>query len=969
MGRDWTRSGNDLSYDAVTLLGKCREVAPVALPPGLDGGLRYGLARVERKQDGFCDLVIHVDGTRKTGPGARFVLSPAAIRLFQDPADRFILASLYGAWRQEEDESRPLGDKVRLWGAMSAVLVPKMAWSGRLLLVNQDEELEEDGPVGLAEDPQPWTLVMKVDRDKPSGVLTFTGMLKRGKEERSILGAELTSDGWFVDGHTLSRYEADPLWCRFFLKHTRFKVEERDLADYLLKLGKLGHKLPTCVWPSGVKSPFVQGVRPVPVLELTPPYLSTVMWMGKVTFLYGKLSVSSELEAVSYSPSGGVLVARDPDAEALCLQQLADAGFESWTDMQQLHWGMDSEKVGSAVPELSQQGWRVQVAGKQGGTVQIRHESDWTLQAAYGVDWFDLNGVQWGVGLGLRSVSAADLVAAISENRGFVIIPGSGEAFVIPGELKRLIMTLLAWGKQAGGTIKVPKNKAQLIGILMAEAGAGGTGAAFGVSPGKINAFDSIKPCDPPPTFSRKFTLRQYQKEGLGWLHFLRDFGFGGCLADDMGLGKTVQVIALLEGRRLEREKDRTIPPSLVIVPRSLVFNWVAEIGRFAPGMRVHAHAGSGRFAGTALFNAHDVIITTYGTVRSDLGLLKTMDFDYVVLDEAHEIRNAEALCSRAVKVLKARHRLAVTGTPVMNYLGDLKSIFEFLNPGIFTVLGKLQDPKKKGQGKGFDFTLSGSILRPFILRREKSKVAKDLPLKTEQTLQCDLSDEERLEYDTLRDLYRQTLLKQVDAEGMAVMQMHVLAALTKLRQLACHRGLLDSSKIGDGSSKLDMLMDRVKQVVQEGHKVLVFSQFTSLLAIVRPLFDAAGLTHAYLDGKTPPTKRAEEINRFQTDKDVSCFLLSLKAGGLGLNLTAADYVFIIDPWWNPAIEQQAMDRAHRIGQKRPVFAYRIIMRDTVEEKMMELHARKRALVEGLLTEDNARITSLTRDDLALLLS
>ena len=768
MARQLTQSGNDLSREAVELLEKCRAVAPVTLPPGLDGGVRYGLARVDRKPEGFCDLVIRVDCSKFAGPESRFVLSPATIRLFRDPADRRILALLYGAWREDEQDSQGVGDRVRLCGEMAATLLPELAGSGRLLLVNEDDDIDDDRQIRMDEDPHPWTLLMKVDRDVPSAILTFTGRLKRGDEERSIYGADLNPDGWLLSGQTLSRYEGDPLWCRFFLKNMRFRVPERDLTDYLQKLGNSGHKLPPCRWPAGMRLPFVQGLHPVPVLELTPPYLYATEWLGEVMFRYGDVSVFPGTEAVSYSSAGGMLIARDPGAEALCLKQLIDAGFASSIDAQLLRWNIDSERAGAAVPGLIQQGWRVQVVRKRGAAVQIRHDPDWTLQTLYGMDWFDLNGVQWGTGKGLRSVSAAALITAINQNKGFVIIPKSGEAFVIPGELKRLIMTMLAWGKQDGSSIKVPKNKAELIGTLMSDAGTAGTGPGFKLNSKKINTFKSIKPCDPPPTFSRQFTLRHYQKEGLGWLHFLRDFGFGGCLADDMGLGKTVQVIALLEGRRVAREKDKTIPPSLVVVPRSLVFNWVAEIGRFAPLMRVHAHAGSGRFASAGLFSAYDVIITTYGTVRSDLGLLNAIDFDYVVLDEAHEIRNADTRCSRAVKALKAKHRLAMTGTPVMNHSEDLKSLFEFLNPGMFNVITKLQGPNGGSGGKGFELSLAGSILRPFILRREKSRVAMDLPAKTEQIIMCDLNDEERLEYDTLRELYRQTLLKQVDAEGMS---------------------------------------------------------------------------------------------------------------------------------------------------------------------------------------------------------
>jgi SNF2 family DNA or RNA helicase len=345
------------------------------------------------------------------------------------------------------------------------------------------------------------------------------------------------------------------------------------------------------------------------------------------------------------------------------------------------------------------------------------------------------------------------------------------------------------------------------------------------------------------------------------------------------------------------------------------------------------------------------------------------MTFDYVILDEAQAIKNADSQSSKATRLLKARHRLALSGTPIENHIGELWAIMEFLNPGMLGSAGVFKRFSGVGGGAALDDegkALLSKALRPFILRRTKSQVVKDLPEKTEQTLICTMEADQRRCYDELKEHYRRALLRKETAE-LNRSQIEVLEALLRLRQAACHPGLIDPSRAGEASAKLDMLLPQIAEVVEEGHKVLVFSQFTRFLAIVRDLLDKEGLTYEYLDGQT--RDRARRVERFQTDPDCPIFLISLKAGGLGLNLTAAEYVYLLDPWWNPAVEAQAIDRSHRIGQTRHVFAYRLICRDTVEQKILELQQRKRELADAILSEDNRVIQSLTREDLEYLLS
>jgi SNF2 family DNA or RNA helicase len=410
--------------------------------------------------------------------------------------------------------------------------------------------------------------------------------------------------------------------------------------------------------------------------------------------------------------------------------------------------------------------------------------------------------------------------------------------------------------------------------------------------------------------------------------------------------------------------------PSLVVVPRSLVGNWLAEAARFTPALRVldHSHAARDTDAAAAI-GAHDVALVTYGTLRRDIATLAEIEFDYVVLDEAQAIKNASTASAKAARLLRARHRLALSGTPIENHLGELWSLFEFLSPGVLGRSAVFQRATS-ALSSGSDPEIAQVVargLRPFVLRRTKAEVAKELPRRTEQTIACELSGKERAVYEGLRRHYRQSVLGRVDRDGLARSRMHVLEALLRLRQAACHVGLIHPARGGEGSAKFDVLVPRLREVVAEGHKALVFSQFTTLLGLLRGELDRAGLEYEYLDGQT--RDRAARVRRFQEEAEVGVFLVSLKAGGVGLNLTAAEYVFLLDPWWNPAVEAQAIDRAHRIGQTREVFAYRLVAKETIEDKILQLQQSKRALADAVLAADAVGLRHLDRESIELLLS
>ncbi len=535
---------------------------------------------------------------------------------------------------------------------------------------------------------------------------------------------------------------------------------------------------------------------------------------------------------------------------------------------------------------------------------------------------------------------------------------------MLPEEWLKKYGMLADLGTAENGALRFNASQAGVLDALLANQPEIQVDAAFQKVREHLRQFEGVIALDSPPGFHGE--LRPYQREGLGWLDYLQRFGFGGILADDMGLGKTIQVLALLQRRRYRRQAKG---PTLAIVPRSLVFNWIQEAAKFTPRLKVLDYTGPSRHPLREKFAEYDLIITTYGTLRTDITELTNFEFDYVMLDESQAIKNADSQSAKAARLLRARHRLAISGTPIENHLGELWSIIEFLNPGMLGSDTVFKKYASAGTGAGLDAAdriLLAKALRPFILRRTKSQVVHDLPEKTEQTLYCDMETEQRRCYDELRVHYRDALLHK-DTVELNRSKIEVLEALLRLRQAACHPGLINPDVSSEPSAKLEMLLPSIAEVVEEGHKVLVFSQFTSFLAIVRERLDQEQLVYEYLDGRT--RNRAAKVERFQSDPDCPIFLISLKAGGLGLNLTAAEYVYLLDPWWNPAVEAQAIDRSHRIGQTQHVFAYRLICRGTVEEKILELQQKKRDLADAILNADNRVISTLTREDLEFLLS
>lgn len=478
----------------------------------------------------------------------------------------------------------------------------------------------------------------------------------------------------------------------------------------------------------------------------------------------------------------------------------------------------------------------------------------------------------------------------------------------------------------------------------------------------RLRNFEEIERFALPDQFNG--TLRPYQQAGYDWMNFLRQYRFGGCLADDMGLGKTVMTLAMLQGQK----EAGVTAPSLLVMPTSLLYNWELEARRFTPNLRVMVYTGTYRDKNTAQFDDYDLILTSYGIVRIDIDLLSDYRFNYVILDESQAIKNPSSHITKAVVQLNTAYRLILTGTPLENSTMDIWSQMSFINPGLLGSQSFFRNEFQIPIEKRHDDAKTGrlySLIKPFMLRRNKTQVATDLPEKVESILYSEMTPDQEKQYEEAKSYYRNLILEHIEEEGMAKSQMVVLQGLTKLRQIANHPRMVDAGYEGD-SGKLDDVLIRLESAMTENHKVLIFSQFIKHLNVVQQYLKEKHIKYAYLDGST--IDRQSQVELFQTDSSVKLFLISLKAGGLGHNLTAADYVFILDPWWNPAIEAQAIDRAHRIGQQKTVFTYKFIAKNTVEEKILSLQRAKQQLAGSLITTEENFMKSLTKEDILALL-
>jgi len=582
-----------------------------------------------------------------------------------------------------------------------------------------------------------------------------------------------------------------------------------------------------------------------------------------------------------------------------------------------------------------------------------------SLGISSGIDWFELEAV---VRYGDQEVLLHDVRSALRKGQRYIKLADGSIGELPEAWLKRYKRLFDMAEEGADGRLRIADYHLPLLDPLLDDAVQVQAGAEFAERRQRLRDFRRIESQPVPAGFIGE--LRPYQKAGLDWLHFLHHYGLGGCLADDMGLGKTIQVLALLQSLR---EQGRRQGPSLLVVPKSLLVNWQREAARFTPALRILEYAGSTRPKEPTCFKDYDLILTTYGVMLRDIELLRETPFDYAILDESQTIKNPLAKSAKAARMLNAAHRLVLTGTPVENNTFELWSQFAFLNPGL---LGNIEYFKREFSipiERHHDEAaaqLLRQLIYPFILRRTKEQVAPELPALTERIIYVDMEPAQRKVYQRTRDYYRKLLLGMIEEQGLNDTRMKILEGLLRLRQVSIHPALLEPTYRGE-APKFEMLLETLNTLHAEGHKALIFSQFVEVLTLLRQELDARHIQYAYLDGQT--RQRQAQVDKFQTDPHIPFFLISLKAGGLGLNLTAADYVIHLDPWWNPAVERQASDRAHRIRQGKPVFVYKIITRDSVEEKILTLQARKQQLVEELINAESGFFKALTVEDVRAL--
>jgi SNF2 family DNA or RNA helicase len=599
--------------------------------------------------------------------------------------------------------------------------------------------------------------------------------------------------------------------------------------------------------------------------------------------------------------------------------------------------------------------------------------SEIQFDVSEGIDWFDLKAK---VKFGAFEIPFEQIIPYLK--RGDLEFPlPNGTFAVLPKEWLSRLSSALDFSTEKDG-IKLKKHHLGLLSELNE------------ISPNQtimqsLNGFNGVQNVAMPKSFEGK--LRDYQKAGYDWFYFLKKHNFGGCLADDMGLGKTVQTLALLQN---EKElalnsnvsvmqngqvdlfnKGNADQTSLLVVPTSLTFNWLAEAKKFTPNLKILLHTGHSRVKSSAHFQKYNVVLSTYGTVRNDIDYIGSYEFNYVILDESQFIKNASSKLSKAVNQLQAKHRLTLTGTPIENTVNDLWAQIDFLNTGLLGNQTYFQkhfaaEIEKKGNEQKADKLQA--LIKPFVLRRTKNQVAKELPNKTEKVVYCTMTEEQEKKYEEVKSKYRNLILGELDSNGTGKSKLNLLQGLMQLRQIANHPKFVDENYEGE-SGKFEETSMTIPIAIEEGHKILIFSSFVKHLNIFVDHAKEQGIPYCYIDGSVSAKQRKKEVEEFQENDAKKLFFISLKAGGFGLNLTEADYVFILDPWWNPASEQQAIDRTHRIGQNKNVFTYKFITKGTVEEKILALQGNKKSLSDKLIKTEESFIKKLDINDIKVLLS
>ncbi len=946
-------------------------------------------------------LVVEVSRVRrlkKGGFGKPARIGPAdfssyRLREIIDDHDTHILALLQGS-HQGSSGSGP--QRIVLEGELGALALGRMVESGRCFLAARDGGPLKPGPV--REPSLSWR--------KEEGGLRLACALPDLGEEWLLTP---TDPGYYIDpvGGRCGRVDSalsGRLLGRLCLLPPLGAADARAIARDLVTDDALSDLPP----PVALDIRPLGEVTPVPRLTLEAQGSDATRRYGaRVESVYAGLPVAHVMvdareKLVVNDPrdQSEALVTRDVVAELGAIDTLSGLGFHIRREARVLKALPDAEAdaeiafwanfIDQGRSRLENQGWEVVIA--RDFELRVIEPSRWHLTPGERErgepgenDWFSL---ALEVEVEGRMLPVLPMILAWLEGHGGdpgmltegreMLVPADDHTWVrIPGHLLRpvvnTLLELLDSEEGSRGEAVMHRLQAPLLIQLEQELRDGGaelgqwslpeTAAELGH---RLMDFSGIQPMEPPSGL--RVTLREYQRLGLGWLQFLRQGGFGGVLADDMGLGKTVQVLAHL---LTEKEAGRLDGPSLVVVPTSLVSNWRREAVRFAPDLSVLVLHGNDRHDQFPRIPHFDLVITTYSLLPRDAKLLGEQSFNFVVLDEAQWIKNPATKAARTAFSLQTRYRLCVTGTPLENHPGELWSQFHFLMPGYLGNLEafnrRFRHPIERQGDTGRSEALAAR-LRPFILRRTKSEVAAELPEKVEMESLVTMEGRQAALYETVRSTMESRVKRAIRDSGMAGSHITVLDALLKLRQVCCDPRLLkiSAAKAVEQSAKLEMLMHMLPELVSEGRRILLFSQFTTMLGIIEEELGKHGISYSKLTGRT--RRRDAAIDAFQNG-DASVFLVSLKAGGVGLNLTAADTVILYDPWWNPAVERQAIDRAHRIGQDKTVFVYRLIVENSIEEKIVALQGRKQAMADSLVADGTEGLGALDSSDILALFS
>jgi non-specific serine/threonine protein kinase len=894
-------------------------------------------------------------------------LEPVRVPAYENGGGR----SYINATHMQSSVIRSLSNLGYYWGRSFgngsldlSVIIPMLA-GGPIFRGTQHDPLQQ--PVEVFTEPA--HIGMRIDTGEDGGLrLTAT--------------AEAGARSFPLDPRSTRRISASPLWLladetlftvtdsaaifEAVRKQPSIEIPADGEAEFLAEeLVSLTNRFPLHGNAISWDEPLT--VEPTPRLYLREEgkSLAAELRFAYAGFEFG-YSANRAAQSVARNPVGGGLVpvVRSIEAEAEWWQRLTSAthGLKRGGRVGMLALRSSTHAIDfllRKVPGLTAAGCEIFGEDKLAAGRVNRNRPTVSFGVTSGIDWFDVAAV---IRFGETEVSLKEIRRAVKKRERFVKL-ADGTIGEIPPEWVERYQHLFAFGEESEGGLRLNQHHATLIDRLLQEEEDSRSDAEFKKRAQRLRDFSGIKERKLPRHFRGE--LRPYQIAGFNWLYFLYYHNFGGCLADDMGTGKTIVTLAFLQSLKEGGAKKA----SLLVVPRSLIFNWEREAERFTPRLRLLNHASKERADDTSAFDHYDLVLTTYGLLRRDQELLKSYEFNYLILDEAQAIKNPAAETAKAVRRLRGAHRLTLTGTPVENNTLELWSQFAFLNPGL---LGNIEYFRKEFGARierDADETaaeLLRQLVHPFILRRTKDQVAPELPPRTERQLLCEMEPAQRKIYEQQRDHYRAVLMQAIDQQGMNQSRMKVLEGLLRLRQICIHPRLADPDFRGD-SAKFELLFETLETLRAEGHKALVFSQFVGMLKLVSAELKKRGIPFSYLDGKT--IDRQERVDQFQNEPSIPFFLISLKAGGVGLNLTAADYVIHIDPWWNPAVEMQATDRTHRIGQDKPVFIYKMIVRDSVEEKIVQLQEQKRALVSKLVSTEAGFFKSLSRDDVQVLFS